>query len=97
MRFSLFRVICHTCLVSTFIGLGTIHSEAVLAQQISPLVTNPVDDAARATLTGNVRPLARPQFDKGEAPDDMAMNRLLLVLRRSYGQFLAVKYGIIPA
>lgn len=71
--------------------METIHPGAVLAQQISPLVTSPVDDAVRATLTGNVHPLARPEFDKGEAPSDMAMNRLLLVLRRTPQQTAALE------
>lgn len=91
MHFPLFRVICHACLVWIFVGLGTIHPEAVLAQQISPLVTSRVDEAVRATLTGNVHPLARPEFDKGEARDDMAMNRLVLVLRRTPQQTEALE------
>jgi hypothetical protein len=43
----------------------------------------PVDNAKRATLTGNVHPLARREFDQGEAPSDLPMDRMLLVLKRS--------------
>jgi hypothetical protein len=32
------------------------------------------------TLRGNVHPLARPQFDQGVAPDDLPMQRMLLLL-----------------
>src|SRR5208283_5355493 len=35
-----------------------------------------------ATLRGNVHPLARPEFDQGVAPDDLPMERMLLVLQR---------------
>jgi len=41
------------------------------------------DNAKRVTLTGNVHRLARPQFDRGAAPLDLPMDRMLLVLKRS--------------
>lgn len=51
-------------------------------QAVSPRVTKPLDNAVRTTLAGNVHPLARPEFDHGEAPSDLALERILLVLRR---------------
>ena len=51
--------------------------------QAPSLITQPVDDAQRVTLKGNVHPLARAEFDRGAAPADLAMDRMLLVLRRS--------------
>jgi subtilase family serine protease len=38
------------------------------------------------TLRGNVHPLARPEFDQGVAPDDLPMERMLLVLQRGADQ-----------
>ncbi len=46
------------------------------------LVTQIVDGRNLVTLTGNVHPLARPEFDQGVAPDDLPMERMLLVLKR---------------
>src|SRR5215471_8345485 len=34
-------------------------------------------------LKGNTHPLARPEFDRGLAPDDLPMERMLLVLKRA--------------
>src|ERR1700688_4826662 len=51
--------------------------------QAIPLLVDPIDDAQRITLPGNVHPLARVEFDRGAAPLDLPMNRMLLVLKRS--------------
>jgi Pro-kumamolisin, activation domain/Bacterial Ig-like domain (group 3) len=57
------------------------------AQQSTPvLVTQAVDNAVRTTLPGNVHPLARAEFDRGEAPPDVPLKRMLLVLKRSSEQ-----------
>jgi hypothetical protein len=45
-----------------------------------PRVTQPIDDAVRVTLRGNVHPLAQPRYDQGAAPDDLPMEQMLLVL-----------------
>ena len=42
-----------------------------------------IDDSDIVTLTGNVHPLARPEFDTGRAPSSLSMGRMILVLRRS--------------
>ena len=55
------------------------------------LVTQAVDNAVRTTLPGNVHPLARPEFDRGEAPPDLPMKRMLLVLKRSDAQETALR------
>lgn len=49
----------------------------------SSLDTSSDGKALRIPLMGNVHPLARPEFDRGEAPADLPMDRLLLVLKRS--------------
>src|ERR1019366_8010694 len=49
-------------------------------------VTEPVDMQNLVTLRGNVHPLARPNYDVGVAPDDLPMERMLLVLKRGADQ-----------
>jgi subtilase family serine protease len=46
-------------------------------------IVHRVNEAERTVLKGNVHRLARPQFDRGPAPPDLPMNRMLLVLKRS--------------
>jgi len=54
-------------------------------------VTEDVDTTKLATLRGNTHPLARPDFDRGPAPDGMPMERILLVLKRSPEQEAALR------
>ena len=69
------------------------------AQQATPapasrLVTQAIDNNARTRLAGNVHPLARAVFDRGEAPPDLPMERMLLVLKRNAQQEAALR-GLI--
>jgi hypothetical protein len=50
-----------------------------------------VDESAVVTLRGNTHPLAQPQFDRGAAPPDLPMERMLLVLKRSDAQEAALQ------
>ena len=43
------------------------------------------------TLKGNTHPLARPEFDRGPAPANLPLNRMLLVLSRSQEQEAALE------
>jgi hypothetical protein len=54
-------------------------------------VTQAVDMQNLVTLRGNVHPLARPEFDQGVAPDDLPMERILLVLQRGADQESALR------
>jgi hypothetical protein len=54
-------------------------------------VTERVDPENRITLRGNVHLLARPEFDQGRAPDDLALHRILLVLQRGGDQEAALR------
>lgn len=51
--------------------------------QVQPRITGPIDPARRITLVGNTHPLARPQFDRGAAPDQQPLDRMLLLLKRA--------------
>ena len=70
--------------LQSFCALASLLAATGYAQP-SPTVriTQAVDNNVRITLRGNTHPLARPEFDQGEAPDDLPMKRMLLVLKRS--------------
>jgi subtilase family serine protease len=46
-------------------------------------VTQRVDAALRTTLKGKVHPMTRREFDRGEAPGDLALGRMVMILKRS--------------
>jgi hypothetical protein len=50
-----------------------------------------VEEANLVTLRGNTHPLARPEYDQGAAPDDLPMERMLLLLQRSPEQEAALR------
>lgn len=84
MRVLLLAVVVRACLLAAAVP--------ALAQQSAPvLVTRAVDNSVRTMLAGNLHPLARPEFDQGEAPSDLALQRMLLVLRRSPQQEAALQ------
>jgi len=64
-----------------------------VAQTTSPpaRITQAVDEANLVTLRGNIHPLARPEYDQGAAPDDLPMERMLLLLQRSPEQEAALR------
>jgi subtilase family serine protease len=57
---------------------------------IAPRITSAIDENNLVTLQGNTHPLARPEFDRGAAPDGLPTNRMLLVLKRSATQEAAL-------
>jgi hypothetical protein len=67
---------------------GFLLGQAVIAQ---PRITQGIDESRLIILKGNTHPLARPEFDDGEAPPNLAMNRMLLVLERSSEQESALR------
>jgi hypothetical protein len=54
-------------------------------------ISQPVDEKNMVTLKGNTHPLATAQYDRGEAPGGLAMNRMLLVLQHAPAQEAAIK------
>jgi len=58
---------------------------------VRSLITGPVDESRLTTLHGNVHPLARAQFDRGVAADNLPMDHMLLVLKRSQAQETALE------
>jgi subtilase family serine protease len=53
------------------------------ASSATPRIVEHVDENHLATLTGNTRPEARAEFDRGPVAADFPMSGMLLVLRRS--------------
>ncbi len=69
-----------------FILVVVLVCPSLFSQQTSaaaPLITAPVNPSELVTLKGNTHPLARPLYDRGGAPPDLPMDRMLLVLKRS--------------
>ena len=72
----------------------TVSLPAGLLPQTGPVhrrVTEAVDMQRLITLYGHVHPLARPEFDQGIAPDDLPMERMLMVLQRAPEQEAALR------
>ena len=69
-------------------------TSAAFAQQgesVPARVTEAVDPQNLVVLRGNTHPLARPESDRGAAPDSQAIRRVLLVLQRSPEQETALR------
>ncbi len=60
--------------------------------QVEPRITQPINEHVLRLLKGNTHPLAQPRFDQGEAPADLPMQRMLLVLKRSEVQEHALRH-----
>jgi subtilase family serine protease len=67
------------CVIVDFLTPNILRGQQVPAVRI----THAVDNAVRVKLPGNTHPLARAEFDQGEAPENLPLNRILLVLKRS--------------
>jgi pro-kumamolisin-like protein/Big-like domain-containing protein len=65
-------------------------STSTPARNIHPLITKPLDESQRVVLKGNTHRLARPLYDRGAAPGNLPMDRMLLVLKRSVEQDTAL-------
>ena len=61
------------------------------ATNVRQLITKPLDESQRTVLKGNTHPLARWQHDVGSAPSSLPMERMLLVLKRSAEQQIALR------
>ena len=59
---------------------------AAQTNEVRARIAQPVDVGDLVPLRGNVHPLARAAYDRGVAPDDLPMARMLLVLQRSEEQ-----------
>ncbi len=65
-------------------------SAALQTVNIPARIISAVDETKRVMLRGNVHPLARAEFDRGVAPAELPMQRMLLMLKRSDEQQAAL-------
>lgn len=88
MRFSFF--LC-ALLFPTCANVDLPAQQRNVPQSVSSLITQPVDNALRTTLSGNVHPNARKEFDEGEAPAGLSLDRMLIILKRRPQQEAALQ------
>src|SRR5271154_1978188 len=72
---------------TAFTAFAQTQPEAVIPNRITQVINPDV----RVTLQHNVHPLAQAKYDQGAAPGSMATGRIMLVLKRSDGQEIALK------
>ncbi len=58
---------------------------------IQPRIIDAVDEQKLVSLTGNVHPVARPEFDQGPIADARPLRRILVLLQRSPEQETALQ------
>ena len=75
-------------LLAIILSVGSLVAQA---GAVRARVTQAVDMQNLVTLRGNVHPWARPENDQGVAPDDLPMERMLLVLQRGQDQEAALR------
>src|SRR5271165_258787 len=74
------------------LNLAAFAQEAsALPSAVAPQIVQPLDESRLTVLKGNTHRLARAQFDRGLAPADLPMERMLLVLKRSPEQEIALR------
>jgi len=71
-----------------FLGSVSLSSAGTAPSRIDPAS---IDEKNLVTLPGNTHPLARPEFDRGVAPPDLPLNRMLLLLKRTAAQQTALQ------
>ncbi len=59
--------------------------------QATPRVVEAVDNTKRATLAGDVHPLARAEYDRGDVDSALPMARILMLLQRGSDQEAALQ------
>ena len=70
-----------TALVAAFVAFSSVPA-GTQAPHVLSRITQPVDTRSVVRLRGNTHPMARPESDRGVAPDSLPMARMLLVLQR---------------
>ncbi len=79
------------CLCTIFVFILFFASQsAAQSPNPTPRITQAIDETNLVVLRGNTHPLALPQYDQGEAPASLPMQRMLLVLQRSPQQEAAL-------
>ncbi|MGA3212839.1 MAG: protease pro-enzyme activation domain-containing protein, partial [Terriglobales bacterium] len=80
--------------VSALPGFAETQSNAGCTPLAIARISGGVDDDVRIALPGNVHPLARAEFDLGRVDDALLMEHIIMVLRRTPTQELALQTRI---
>src|SRR4029079_16965790 len=82
---------CASAVLKSVLFLTFFFSISIFGQQPASRITQHIDNSKLKTLPGSVHPLARPEFDRGAAPDSTPARRMLLLLSRSTEQETALR------
>jgi hypothetical protein len=90
---SLCRAHLRVAVLLVVLGFAAFASSAQTAQIPAPeaRIVQPINAENLTVLAGNVHPLARAEYDRGLAPSDLRLNRMLLVLKRGPDQETALR------
>jgi len=78
------KVSLRYCLLAVLASLYFLAFPSARAESVGPvLITQNVDESKLVTLGGNTRPEAQAKYDRGRVADNLLMEHLLLLLKRS--------------
>ncbi len=78
------EVLLACSLLAAFVSLFGFAVPSAQAQNVPPvLITQNVDESTLVTLGGNTRPEAKAKYDRGRVDDNLLMEHLQLLLKRS--------------
>src|ERR1700693_5520825 len=69
----------------------SLHAAAQSQNTRTPLIQSAVDENTLTTIKGTTHPLARPEFDQGQADTSLSATRMILVLKRGPDQEAALQ------
>src|SRR5262249_16661661 len=81
-------------LAGLFLNLSPVAAQVESRFRSKPRVIQSVDASARVSISGNVRPEAKPQNDRGRVPEAFPLEHMLLQLKRSPEQEKTVQQFI---
>jgi pro-kumamolisin-like protein len=80
--------------VALFLNVPCATAQVEAGLHSRPGVVQAVQESDRIALPGNVRPEARPEYDRGRVPDSLPLEHMLLQLKRSPEQEVALQQFI---
>ncbi len=93
-RLSLVVSIAILCLLFTSLAFAAASSASGCSPITVNRVTSPVDESRLTPLQGNLHPLARAEFDQGKVADELPMEHIIMLLKRSPEQEAALETRI---
>jgi|HubBroStandDraft_1064217.scaffolds.fasta_scaffold02425_4 subtilase family serine protease len=79
------KALVYFVFVSLVVALASAQTGSVRSR-----ITQPIDESKLMVLRGNTHPFARPQFDRGAAPANLSLDRMMLVLKTTPEQGAAL-------